>query len=249
MYRTVKTVLLLLLIAACGLFIYAKSQSLGPDTNYFNTHFRPALDRNPLMRKILSLHNDGDALSDYLGSRYDKISIEVDITEGTEADRSVLDRFAQAVQAITGKQTSYLISDANLPFYNQNDDQIDSIARLYQNVFPSNTATLYVLLMDTKRGQPLLLGQTYHEDGIVIFQQAVKNFAGGNSLIYENYDYSTLLHEFGHQIGLDHNNQEGCLMNPKADSSDRPSDYAFQIVTDFCPLEYGQINQLKASAQ
>lgn len=247
--RTVKILLLLVFILLCGAFIYAKSGSIGSEDDYFNTHYRLKLDRYAFMRQVLALHSYGDARADYLGTRYGKILIEVDILKGVDIDQNVLTRFTSKVSDITGKPTSYFISDTNLPYSNLNESDVSKIAGSYRNAFSKDAANLYVLLADTSKEDGKQLGSTQEEYGIVLYDRAIRDFTADSSATYESYAFSTLLHEFGHQLGLEHNDQPGCLMNAKAETNDQPRLFADQVVTDFCPFEKQEIAAQKLLAR
>lgn len=250
MFKAIKILLLLAVIVLLAAFIYAKAGSIGPDTNYFNTHYRAKLDRYPLLRNILDLHYDGDARGDFLGPQYAKIVIEADAIEGVNVDTNFLDRLAKKIQNITGKPTSYFVSDTNITLYNLTNTDIASIARRYRNtVSGSGSASLYVLLADRKKDEPKLLGSTYEESGIVLYINSLQDFTKDSPSTLGNYVFSTALHEFGHQIGLDHNDNFACLMNSKAEVSDQARFDPYGVVTDFCDSEKLEIQQLKLQSQ
>ncbi len=247
--RFLKGLLLVAFILLCGGFIYAKVGSLGAPDNYFNTHYRLQLDRYPVMRQVLGLHSYGDGRADYLGTRYGKITIEVDVLDGVMVDKDVLTRFVAKVQDITGKPTSYFISDTNLPYANPTNADVAHIVNFYRNTGSGDSASLYLLLADTSKDNGKQLGSTYDEFGIVLYDQAVKDFTAGSFDTYESYSFSTLLHEFGHQLGLEHNDQTGCLMNAKAETSDQPKPFANLVITNFCQFEKQEIAAQKLLAQ
>jgi hypothetical protein len=248
--KAIKTLVLLGIIFLCGVFIYAKFSSVGADDNYFNTHFRGQLAKYPVLRKILSLHYDGDSRSDYLGSRFSKISIEVDALSDASIDRDLLDRFTQAVGDITGKRASYYISDSSIPVFDVfNDGIVRQIVDQYHHpTIESDTANLYVLFLTQKEDDTKQLGSTYQDYGIVIDQKSLQDFTQDSPVTLQTYEYSTMLHEFGHQLGLGHNNEPGCLMNPSAEMSHEAKANPDLVVTDFCDLEKQQIAAQKLQA-
>jgi hypothetical protein len=246
MFRFFKILFLLAIILVCGAFVYAKIASLGPEDNYFNTYYRGQVAVYPAMRKILGLHYDGDAKSDYLGSGYKKIFIEVDALNDIDPDTRLLDRFAAKVESITGKQVSYLVSNTEIPLTTLTDNQVASVVGKYKNAaVPPGEAGLYLLFAGSKKDEPKLLGATHQENSIILYQEALKEFTKDSSATFGNYAFSTLLHEFGHQLGLDHNDISGCLMNPKAENNDTARFNPGDIIIDFCELEMKELARLK----
>lgn len=240
MVRKLTIVIILLLIIIFSFsFVYLKSQALGPATNYFNQHWRASFAAIPWLRHALALHNDGDAKADYLGKRYQQILIEVDVMNSLMAHLASLDLFAKRIQEATGKSTSYLISDRGV-FYQRSmtaDDLKKLVAkyRTYKN--PSETAVVYLLYASQMANEQDLLGKTYQEDGIVMFVEALEKFTKDSPETLENYEASTALHEFGHQIGLNHNEEDDCLMNEHAEESDVALEHPEDVITDFCEFE------------
>lgn len=240
---------LVFFILICAFFILAKLGSLGPENNYFNSHFRLKLAKNPVFRKVLTLQNDGDSRSDYLGSGKSKILIEVDAMQGINVDLGLVDRFANAVSNITGKNVNYLVSDVDMTNFEVDDSQIQTLADKYHNIEPdNNTAILYLMLLSKKQGEAKQIGSTYKDFGIVVYVGSVEDFTQSTSATYRNYLFSTTLHEFGHQIGLGHNEEAGCIMNPKAETNDIAQLDPDNVVTDFCHFEQKLIAQQKSLA-
>lgn len=239
MTRSLVTCLLLLVILFTFGFVVLKSQANGPDDNYFNRELRSRFAVYPILRSILNLRFDGDARADYLGADYKKIVIEVDLMEDIGVHYEALDLLRSRIENITGKETMYIISDKNIPYQQAVDDlTIKNLTEKYRSRRSGgNTAAVYALYASREASKPDLLGSTYEEYGIVLFYDALADFAENNISVLQSYEASTLLHEFGHQIGLPHNSEEGCLMNESADQAVLVYEEARDVVTDFCEFE------------
>jgi hypothetical protein len=231
-------VLALVILLSFG-FVYAKGQAQGPDNNYFNTHLRSWFDRSLVMRNVLGLHYDGDGRYDYLGGKYKKILIEVDIMSELSIRTDGLNLLVQKIQDVTGKPTSYVISDKNIQY--ARDLTIEGIAQIvasYRNHKNSkDTAMVYLLYASRDQANPQTLGITYQEYGIVLFGDELGDFIQDNASTLPLYEESTALHEFGHQLGLDHNDKDSCLMNQSAEESHVALEKPEDVVTDFCDFE------------
>lgn len=242
--------LLILIIIFLALVIIIKVESVGPDTNYFNTHFRENLARVPFLRRFFKLDYDGDSRSDYLGNRFSKILIEVDAMQGENLDLELFDRLTKAVSQITGKQTDYIISNTDIPQSETTEEDAAKIQKQYQNAATEpNTASLYLLVLSRKKDEPKQIGSTLGNNAIILYAGSVEDFTERAAGSFRNYLFSTLLHEFGHQIGLGHNNEPGCLMNPKAEINDIARLNPDDVVTNFCPSELSEISSLKSLEQ
>ncbi len=241
---SVIALLLLVIVLSFG-FVILKSWSRGPDENYFNRHWRVKFAAHPWLREVLGLHFDSDGKADYLGQRYQKILIEVDIMETLTAQVEGLEFLKQKIQEITGKETSYIISDRNI-LYDRSltDEEIAGFVRQYRGYRNTGkVATLYLLYGSRKEGSPSLLGSTYQEYGIVLFEEELKSLTGDNQKLLARYEVSTALHEFGHQLGLAHNDNFRCLMNEAVETVQVAYQDPEDVIVDFCEYEKQQFKQ------
>jgi hypothetical protein len=245
--RLKKSAIVLALIVLVFLlfsFVVLKFWSLGDDKNYFNQNLRETLAQNKMVRKILSLHYDGDARADYLGSKYKKIFIEVDVMDNYAVRLRALDKLSGEISRATRKKVSYLISDRTIPFARTiTSKEIETIAKQYRNHKSGfDTVLLHFLYMSRDEENPTLLGTTFRDDTIVLFGQSIKDVSDANEEAFVNYEASTALHEFGHQLGLPHNFEPGCIMNEAVEIGSTRFLDADKIRTEFCDLEFSQLD-------
>ncbi|MGE5297934.1 MAG: matrixin family metalloprotease [Acidobacteriaceae bacterium] len=247
MKKTLTVAGLSAVILLLAVFLTVRFSAQGGAENFFNLKFRPQLSRHPLARQIFGLHFDSDAKADYLAKKPGNIIVEVDSMEGTSLDYPLVQRLADRLAQVTGKQVSILISDDGIPFAKTTDEgQAENLKKQYQdNRINRDNAVLYLLTVNQNQAHPTWVGATLQEDGIMIFSQAVKDLTQDRRERTEDYLYSTLLHEIGHQLGLGHNDGEDCLMNEtvEEDSSRAWKD----VVVDFCQEEKDQIEAAKRS--
>lgn len=232
------TVLLIVIVSSFG-FAWLRGMARGGEDSYFNRAWRERFAAYPWMRAALGLHFDGDARADYLGARYQKILIEVDEMSGEEVSPAVLDLLVQKVTLATGKPASYIFSDRSLPSEEKLDrSAIAKIVSRYRNYRSGNgAAALYLLYGSRDALDDNSLGTTYDEYGMVLFGDRLDEFVGQNSRTEDAYVASTALHEFGHQIGLPHNSEPGCLMNESVEQADMAWQRPRDVITDFCDYE------------
>lgn len=243
--KLIITGLLAVIIVTFG-FVGLKLQAAGPDDNYFNQHLRSGFARYPLFRQILGLHYDGDAAADYLSGRYDRVAISIAAEAGVELAPKVLRDFADKLTEITGKKISYGVSPTQIPTADVAAKTPLQLEVGYRKLHSeSRTATLFLLLLDSDPQTPDLLGSTLGEDGIILYVGALKDFTSRFPRTESKYEFSTLLHEFGHQLGLAHNNFENCLMNEHAEHGESFIELPSDVLVDFCQREYGQILKIR----
>ena len=246
MRRAITILILLLIIIATFSYTVFYLGFRGGQRDYFNRHDRTAFERSGFLRTIYRLHDYGDGRADYLGNKYSAIQINVYAMQGLALDPDVYGRLNQEIQAVTGKSVSENTANVQITdLPNIPDDQVDFIASRYtaKTSTAPGAATLNLFLFSADQQQTDLLGKTHNENGIIIFVDALKNFTSIFPDTLQNYELSTVLHEFGHQLGLEHNDLPDCLMNPKAELNDTAVGDPADIVTDFCPAELQQIQQ------
>jgi hypothetical protein len=234
---------LLIIIAGSASYIFLKTSAQDLEKNYFNDNLRYIFARYPMFREILGLHFDGDAKSDFLGTRYKNIIIRVIPMNGLYINNETIAALAEKIQKITGKTTLYVPSQ-NVPFSTTSTAE-ELQKNMLSNSYPvtSRDVVLYLLIANQKSESEDQTGSTLRENGIVLFTGTLMKFASGSKDInIEKYQVGILLHEFGHQIGLPHNDLPGCLMNDKTEVGAGAK--TSEILDDFCDFEKEQISKM-----
>lgn len=244
---SIKAGLLLGLIAILFAFIYLKVQVNGSPNSHFNQTTRFSLGRHPYARLILGLHDYGDARAEYL-SGTGPIKIEWFRPKLEDIDMTVLDRFAASVKEYTGRPTQVEYGgDISDTIVNKNTDL--EVSRFFGQTV--GASTIYVFFSEDYTPKvDKELSTTLKESGILISLNAHREFLQSYSGKLSDYLLSSLLHEFGHQLGLEHNSDSDCLMYAHAGLDGQPMEYYGQFTPkDFCPAEQQQIINMKLKYQ
>lgn len=244
MKKIITIFFLLLVIFLIASFIYLKTSAQDLGSNFFNDNWRYEFARHPMARKILGLHFDGDAKYDYLGPRYSNITIKIIPMKGLSINNRAAESFSQKVQATTGKPTKYLVyPDIAFSLTSYREDLEKQLPE-DSTVLPSQGAIIYLIVASQKKDDSNLLASTLKENGIVLFESTLENdMRSDTSQKFDEYLAGLLLHEFGHQIGLNHNAFLECLMNEKTEFSDSGS--LIDMKDDFCEFEKEEIKKMK----
>lgn len=242
-FRLLVISVLLTVILLTGTHVLLWLSSRAGDGSFFNTHLRESFSAQPLLRVIFGLHFDGDAKADYLGKRFANISIEVDSVDGSEINKSTLEAFANEVSDISGKPVKLLFSDTIPDDHALTPEGLNGLIDFYRNKKNSISANIYVLVANQLKDDSTTVGTTNREDNIVLFTGALKKFTKDAPYTFDNYARSTLLHEFGHQLGLAHNSIPGCLMGLHVESDHIAKLYPDEVIIHFCPEELEQIKK------
>lgn len=216
---------LLLFILLCSAVIAPALIINLPESSHARSLIRAKLVQYPALRNIYHLHDAGDARSDYLSSRTKRIAILRKEYVDPWFNETVFNAFAEEVTEVTGKETVF----------------VETIPT------ESDTATLTIYLETKNEEDPKTLGKTLNENSIILYRTGLEYFTESIPETKELYVTSTLLHEFGHQLGLDHNETPGCLMNSSAESDHIPKHNAKEVVTAFCKEELDGLEIIKNS--
>lgn len=239
-----KKILLLAIILALGVFIYLKIEAAGDPKSYFNQTTRYTLAKYASLRTILGLHNPGDARAEYvLSSKPIYIVWFKPLTE--ELDPTLLDRFANLVGSYTGRKVELIkggrLDDITVPYENLGTYKFNSGAGL------GSTPILVFFTTDYSTRKANEFSTTYLESGIVISLSAHKKLLGSGNRNLQSYLLSSLLHEFGRQVGLEDNSTLKCVMNSqKGPNGEALRFSAISPPEDFCEKEKIQIKAIKS---
>jgi predicted Zn-dependent protease len=191
------------------------------------------------------IKNDNVSPNDFLSSsKYDKLVVEVQYMAGYQPSSAALNRLTTLLQERLNKPDGIMISQKSISaqgkaVYSSADVEAIEKAERTQNT-KGNTLTAYILFLDgdysDNSGSSKVLGLTYANSSMVIFEKAVKDFSGGLSQPSTDVLESTVVnHEFGHVLGLVNNgttmqsshqsngahcNNKNCLMYYQAETSD-----------------------------
>lgn len=246
--KPMKKLLLIVLVIILGVFIYLKVEIGGDPNSNFNQTMRYSLGAHPLLRTILGLHSAGDARAEYLGGT-GPITVEWFAPQEDNIDQSTLNQFATLVSKYTGRQTQVAsggsLSDDILPLSNLGSYKLNTSTQST----PAGGSQLLVFLADDYSPRPSTeLSTTYQESGIVLSLNAHKEFLQNYPGDLDRYLLSSMLREFGSQIGLPQTpgGSSECIMGLQDGINGQPLEaFGQSDPQDFCPAEQAEIQNLK----
>lgn len=222
-----KTVLLVGIIVASAVFSFVKIQSLGDETSHFNQTTRYDLGRYALLRSIFGLHKDGDARKAFIFGT-SPLTIEIMEARDAELDAEALETFVEHVERYTGRSV-HVIRGARVAAGPLSATDIATIAHRYRAPLFGETRLL-VVYADDFESDGEEVGQTIEEFGMVLSHSRIHALTERFGRTTSSYISSTMLHEFGHQLGLGHIHDSACVMNdyvesPRSNRSATPSEF------------------------
>ena len=243
-----RTFFLLLVIAVCGAFIYLKVSSLGDENSRFNQVARYRLGKSSFARTILSLHKDGDARGWYLVGDT-PIIVEVVSAKGAELNEEALQIFVKSVKEYTGRQVDVYNVDT-IQNGSLSSIGLAEIDRSFRRHVKPKQPNLFIIYAEEFVSKTEEVGMTYREYGMVLSHNRLVSLTSRYPQALPQYIASTMLHEFGHQLGLDHVDNKQCVMHK--DVENPASALSFSGIftsTEFCSEEFEALNKIRASLQ
>ncbi len=242
-----KAIIAILVILFSGIYIYIYWQSHRDLNSGFNQTTRFQIGKKPWARKLWALHNDGDARAQYLlGS--EPMIVEIVRPDSIDFHEELNTNLRKKLGKILGRPVQTFSVDF-IKQGNLTEDDIENIVHTKQRHNLPDQPHFFIILADSYEGEGLELGKTYQEFGMLLSNKRLKEVSadlGATSV--DQYMESTILHEFGHQIGLPHNQDEDCIMNEKVAHADDSGFFSgIYTPTDYCALEVTQITQLRDS--
>ena len=232
-------ILLLFILMSLG-FVLIKTASLGSPDNWFNQNYRSEIAQNLILRQIFGLNQDGDAKADYLSDKRSKIVVEVDTLSGYDFSLRALEITESKMERLTGKEVtivkSSVIPDAKLSYSSEDLTILYDRYKIHKTT--SDTAVFYLIYATRSAEDESIVGNTMNYDGAVIFAEGIA--ALGDTNVTE-IEASTILHEFGHLLGLPHLQGADCIMNETLEVGRRTQ----KVSTEFCGEELQMLENIK----
>lgn len=243
-----KAIVFVVFILVLGVFVYLKFEASGSPNSRFNQTTRFTLGKQPWVRALLGLRNPGDARAEYF-SNTGPLVIEWFKPATEDVDPKMVAQFADLAGQYTGRQALVILGRS----VSTGTVDLQSLGNLGVNGpnTPAGASILYVAFAsDYKPIAGQELSTTLGESTVVISLNAHRQFLGNYQPDLNEYLLSSLLHEFGHELGLSHNPEQNqdpaCVMNEHAGIDGQPLEvYGNLVPRDFCEAEQDQIKQLK----
>jgi len=250
-YKSIVTItLFILIIIIFTFFIIRYSANLPQENNWFNRKFRAGFVYYPILRSVFNLHWDGDARSDYLSNKkFKKLLIEIDRYTNCQFSQKNIENIKSEIAPVVQKPLGVEIREDDIFDLSQSSlsrEDLQQIIKKYKdNKAKNSQAVFYIICLNGFKDAPTNIGLSSGEDGAVIFWDEMKEISSENPASFDLFFESTVLHEFGHQVGLEHSNEPECLMNERVESPGNAAGALSEIPTKFCPQELQQIENLR----
>lgn len=188
--------------------------------SFLGVRLRRFVLKNEKLVKIINLNNPGDAKFIYLDPQKSEIDIEVVSVNSTDNNGNINAWMAEIIFQTTGKGT-ISVKPLEIEFEKQNLLTDDDLTKIRNETILHGKHDLYIVYTSSYKEKPSSVGLVLHRDTIFIFKEAIDALSDNKST-QDVLEKTTLMHEWGHLLGMDHFDDPDCIMDEKADVYDKP---------------------------
>lgn len=246
--KTFVELLILLILVSAGLLIYGLHVG-GPD-NPINQAIRDHVLKSSFTRTIMALNEPGDFRYQYLRTQNGVVTIEVDIAPGITPGKDLETWLKGMIKDTTGKTVSITQShDGNIPAKSEFSytELITYAKKSRDPLISSQPSYLHILYLPRSSNDPTNAGMVLSAADIFIFKDVINELSDREN-IRARIEQSTIMHEWGHLLGLEHNDQTNCLMSETVEVYPERKYQAAAIPTAYCPNDYAILARFKKEA-
>lgn len=174
----------------------------------------------PKLVQRINLNYPGDWRYFYLDPSASPLQINVYTTPGVGADSSLNSWLEEMLGQTTG--TNFRVNVGGDVSYQKSGSYTDADLHLIRRRLPfvdSNAPFLNIVYVRSYAENPGYLGIALHRDTVFIFKNTIDEITPDTKL-RQLLEESTLMHEWGHLLGLEHINHPGCIMSENVEVYD-----------------------------
>jgi len=234
--------LIIILTSLTFSFFFAAFNSQIDSLKGVNETFRPTFIKNFTLRRLFKLNQPGDAKSDYYNAKpFSKLKVEVYNssfgTLYTSTEESIKNNgFGQVVK----KPGGITITEKTLNNVPGGVDghYLDNLAVSVPK-YTKDTVIMRIYILSKYAPHQTFLGMTVGAYAFAVFKSSIEEGSESDQ-VRQDSEWSTVLHEMGHLLGIGHIGYENCVMNGIIDIPN--SGVASLIPTEYC---YDEIQAIK----
>ena len=195
---------------------------------------RQIIIQSPKIRELVKINQAGDARYEYLNDDNTPITVRVLNFSNSKPDKDLEAWITDMVSITTGKSilvTQEIISDQPLKPQYSDDDLVKLLEQI--NTTSSDSPYLDIIYLSTYAEVPSHVGLVNHSNTIYMFKDVVRNLTS-QPAVQSRIEQSTLMHEWGHLLGLEHVDQEKCVMSGTVEVFEKRKVQNRNIPIEYC---------------
>ena len=241
---------LLFVIVALAYVFLLRSFRLADPSNSVNQQYRPLFLQSSVARSLFFLNRPGDGRFEYFSPEKDTVLVEIDYQVGRNPDERIEKWIANLVLETLRKDVEVVVTEQGeiLDIEGLPDKALRSLARSTRNrVSGESRSYLHIVYISSSLDASSNTGLSLTANEIFIFKDRIYELsqkANVRSLI----EQSTLKHEFGHLLGLEHVDSEDCVMSERVEVYEKRKYQFDAIPLDFCEESLEGLRRIEEDA-
>lgn len=196
--------------------------------------------KTPKLAEILNLNNPGDARNFYLDPDRKSLSVGVISVNFKDPNEEVGMWLKDMIFETTNK---YVIVGRTQSFGYPKTSALQDLDfnKIRKDAISLGKKDLYLIYASSYADKQSSAGLVIHRDTIFIFKDAIDRLSE-RGYVKDILEKTTIMHEWGHLLGIDHIDDEGCIMNDSVEVLDAiPS--GKNLPSDYCSRELREIQR------
>lgn len=204
-------------------------------SNSVNQRYRSLFLRSEIARKLLFLDRPGDGRFEYFSPEREMVLVEIDYQRRLPNENIkgwVEDMIRQTLRKEAVIQNPEREEIPGVDGFT--DQDLLALEKETRDFFPQRAQSyLHILYVSGSHDAPSNTGLTLSDNAIFIFQGRIGELSGQRQT-WALIERSTIMHEFGHLLGLEHVDRDDCVMSERVEVYEKRK-YQFEsIPTEFC---------------
>ncbi len=201
---------------------------------------RNYLLRMPIVTSILKLDEPGDAKYFYIDPKKGSTLVLLVSVNGEIVNENIEYWLEEMIDVTLGKNV--IVSKKLNYEYPKKDFLTDEdLNMIREEVSSKNKADLYIIYTSSYALKKTSVGVVTNKDTIFIFRDAIENLSE-KGYVKDILEKTTLMHEWGHLLGLDHLEEDGCIMSERVEVYD-VFPLGVDLPTEYCQEEIEEIRR------
>ena len=237
--KTIKLILatLLILIIICiPLSIYLVRFN---NNSFIGRNIKKQVIKDPKLVEILNLDEPGDGRYVYSDPAIPSVSVSIYSVDNKPYNERITLWVEDIMHSTVNKKIGeFYEGDIN---YGKTELLTDeSLEEIYKLIKSDSKSDLYIIFTGSYAEKPSSVGLVIKRDAIFIFNDAI-DLLSEKGYVRDLLEKTTIMHEWGHLLGLEHINYSNCIMNEMAEVYDNPP-VGKNLPTKYC---WEELNNIK----
>ena len=201
-----------------------------------NRELRPVLTKSAFYKSVFFLNSPGDARYDFFSSDKPTVLVEVDYQKGFEPNENLEDWIKSLFSETVGKEVLFEISQEEKieGVRGFSDSELVSLSKSTRDFSgDSKQGYLHILYVSESEDYPSNTGLVLTANDFFIFRKGVDRLTDQKQA-RARVEESTIKHEFGHLLGLEHVERGDCVMSEQVEVYENERLQFGNIPLEFC---------------